>query len=283
MSILVVGKTGQLASHLREELPEAEYWGRDRLDWTSQQDYVAEIVDYRPQVIINATAYTAVDLAESEPGIAYRVNALGPAALAEAAHRCGATLIHVSTDYVFNGESAEPYSVSAATRPNTTYGRSKLAGEQVLAASGAHCLVVRTSWVFSEFGNNFVKTMLSLGQRDALTIVADQRGRPTYAKYLAQTIATLAAEPSVLASGVYHFSGGPAVSWYEFATHIFDQAGHLGLLERVPILEPVDSSQYPTVARRPLNSVLAPSMELMALAPRRDWEQGLSEVLPKIV
>lgn len=282
MRILVIGKTGQLASHLRDLLPEAEFWGREQLDWTSDQDHVQRIVDHQPQVIINATAYTAVDLAESEPELAFQVNEAGPERLALAARATGARLIHISTDYVFSGLDKAPYDVSASLEPHTVYGQSKLAGERAIMAAGCDAWVIRVSWLFGEHGKNFVKTMLSLSARDNLQVVADQRGRPTYAGYLAQTLVALAKDPNALPPGLYHFDGGPSCSWFEFASSIFEAAREAGVVAHVPAIESVTGSDFPSVAPRPANSVLEPSQDLMALAPAARWEQGLAEMLAKL-
>lgn len=263
MRVLITGARGQVGSELIKRAPagfEAIGMGSAELN-ISNRDQVAQAMDkLQPQLIINAAAYTAVDRAESEPKLAYAVNRDGVRCLAQLAERAGIPVLHISTDYVFSGEKDGPYSETDTTDPTGVYGASKLSGERALLEHCSRHLVLRTSWVFGETGNNFVKTMLRLGsEREVLGIVTDQRGGPTPAAAIARALWQItgryAADPD-LPWGLYHFSGAPACNWYEFAITIFEQALKLGLLKRTPRLNAITTADYPTPARRPANSVL---------------------------
>ena len=209
----------------------------------------------RPALLINAAAYTAVDRAESEPGPALRVNGEGPAVLAAACRRHGTRLFHVSTDFVFDGRASVPYAPDATPAPLGEYGRSKLAGEQAVLETLSDALVVRTGWVYSLAGNNFVKTMLRLmAEREALSVVVDQVGTPTWARGLARLLWQAAGQEGL--SGIYHWSDAGVCSWYDFAVAIAEEAVALGLLPRGPKIHPIPGSAYPTPAKRPAFSVL---------------------------
>lgn len=211
-----------------------------------------------PALVINAAAYTAVDRAESEEALAFAVNALGPGHIARRCAADGLPFFHVSTDYVFNGENGKPWRVDDPTGPLGAYGRTKLAGEWAVAAAHPGAFVFRTSWVFSPWGNNFVKTMLRLARdRDELSIVADQHGCPTYAPDLADAllhIATNLLQGRSHTPGIHHFSNRGATTWHEFASAIFDESARRG--GRRPTVRPIPSAEYPTPARRPAWSVL---------------------------
>ena len=284
MTILVLGSSGQLARHLRDVLPDATFCGRDALDLGEPTSVAAAIEAMRPSAIVNAAGYTAVDKAESEPALAWRVNAESVAAAALAATALAVPFVHVSTDYVFDGRKASGYVETDATNPLSVYGASKLAGELATRALCKTSWVLRVSWVFSEHGANFLKTMLRLAStRDELRVVADQRGRPTYAGDLASVIAELlrrADSEARLPFGTYHAVGGPAVSWHEFADTIVEQAFTRGMIaKRVPV-RPITTEEYPTPARRPANSVLEPSGQLeRALGVAMDWSAGLATAL----
>lgn len=219
----------------------------------------AALAAARPDVIVNAAAHTAVDKAEREPELAFAINADGAGAVARAAARLGVPLVHVSTDYVFSGDKPEPYLESDATGPTGVYGASKLAGETAVLASGADAAILRTAWVYSPFGTNFVKTMLRLAQtREELGVVADQRGNPTNALDLADAVLTVAAnlktDPAAGLRGLFHATGSGEASWAEFAAAIFAaSAAQGGPAARVM---PITSAEYPTLARRPGNSRL---------------------------
>ncbi|WP_341667901.1 dTDP-4-dehydrorhamnose reductase [Alcaligenes sp. SDU_A2] len=255
---------------------------RSDLDITDLESIQQALERYRPDVLINAAAYTAVDKAESEPETAYLVNALAPGLLAQASAQRGIGLIHISTDYVFDGQAAQLYAEDAPTGPMSLYGRSKLDGEQAVLAALPSAVIVRTSWVFSQFGNNFLKTMLRLGrERRELSIVSDQVGGPSYAPHIAQVLLLLARrlEAGVQAPrGIYHYAGQPDVSWYDFAQEIFHQAVQLGLLAESPSLRPISMCQHPVPARRPARSCLSQRKldDLLGVdAITRDWRAGV--------
>ena len=284
MTVLVLGSSGQLATHLKELLPGATFRGRDTLDLAKPNDVSAAIEALRPSAIVNAAGYTAVDKAESEPALAWRINAESVAAAALAAAALDVPFVHVSTDYVFDGRKASDYVENDATNPLSVYGATKLAGELAARALCKKSWILRVSWVFSEHGANFVKTMLRLAStRDELRVVADQRGRPTYAGDLAVVIAELVRRPERLPFGTLHAVGGPVVSWHEFAELIVEQAFERGMIpKRVPV-RPITTSEYPTPARRPANSALEPSAELaQATGLATDWQKGLTTALTKL-
>lgn len=287
MRVLISGARGQVGHELVRLAPEGfQVHGLDSaaLDIVDYEQALRVIEAFRPQLIINAAAYTAVDKAESEPQRAFAVNRDGVANLAIIAERLGVPVFHLSTDYVFAGDASTPYREDDPTGPTGVYGASKLAGEQVLAASCSRHLILRTSWVFGSHGNNFVKTMLRLGrEREQLGVVADQRGCPTSAASIARALWRLAGlyrHDGSLPWGLYHFSGTPACSWHEFAMEIFRQAHALGLLERVPVVRAIATTDYPTPARRPAWSVLdcEKLQATCAIAPA-DWRTELQQVL----
>jgi dTDP-4-dehydrorhamnose reductase len=245
----------------------------------------AAILKAAPAAIVNAAAYTAVDKAEDEPAVAWRVNAEGAAAAARAAAALDIPLIHVSTDYVFDGDSDRPYREIDPPHPINVYGRTKLAGELAVVSLCPRHWILRTSWVFSEFEGNFVTIMLRLAnQRDRLRVVADQQGRPTYAGDLAQVIAALVTGPRhAVPWGIYHLSGGDATSWYQFAERIIARGYEEELVDQPPPIDAISTVDYPTRARRPMNSILEPSQSLQrALRLQPDWETGLDEVLTRL-
>jgi dTDP-4-dehydrorhamnose reductase len=286
MTILVLGSSGQLATQLREYLPEAEFWGRADQDIADPASLRTRIRAMRPRAIINAAAYTAVDAAESDRVAAWRLNAEAPAAAAEAAADVGATLVQVSTDYVFDGHSRQPYTSDAPVNPLSVYGASKLAGEIAVRTLCARHWVLRTSWIFSEHGSNFVRSLLRLADGEVpLRIVADQYGRPTYAGDLAALIAAIdvAADEPRLPFGIWHATGGPIVTWHDFAQRIFARAQSLGLLDRVVEVAGTTTAQFGAIARRPLYGVLLPDdQRWRELGISFDWESGLDRVLKRI-
>ncbi len=277
MKVLVFGKTGQVARELAKIAPEARFLSRQAADLGRPADCARIIAHSDADVVINAAAYTAVDQAESEPEIANIVNGSAPAEMAKAAAAKGIPFVHISTDYVFSGEGTEPWAPESPVNPQSVYGRSKRAGEAGVQAAGGVHVILRTSWVVSAHGQNFIKTMLRLAQtRDRLNVVADQTGGPTPAAAVAQ--AALAIANRLVhhggPSGVYHLSGTPDTSWAGFAREIFRQAGRGVTVRSIP------SSAYPTAARRPLNSRL----ECATLArdfgiERPDWRDGLQDIL----
>ena len=264
IKLLIVGAKGQVGSCLRQLVQTS--WqvlavDRDELDIRDREAVLRTVGQWKPQVIINAAAHTAVDKAESEIEASYAINRNGPAYLAAAAQQIGAILLHISTDYVFAGDKDGLYAENDAVSPQGVYGASKLAGELAVAQHCPRHLILRTAWVFGEHGNNFVKTMLRLGaQRDTLGIVADQFGGPTYAGDIAAALLAIAEKavtvPETVAWGVYHFAGEPHVNWYQFAQAIFDKAVEQQLLAKAPLLNALTTADYPTPAKRPANSRL---------------------------
>lgn len=282
MRFLITGGEGQLGRCLSDRLKVTVHeflaLGRSGLDITDAQAVKAAVKSYHPDVIINAAAYTAVDRAETEPKLAWCINAEAVDYLAEAANAVGALLIQVSTDYVFDGQSSKPYIESDLVNPLCVYGASKLEGEEA-ATHSQRFLIVRTAWLFSEYGTNFVKTMLSLGaEREQLSIVADQLGMPTYAGHLADGLIKMA--EAGVPSGVYHFAAGKACSWFEFAEAIFRVACNLLSTYRAPELSPIASTEYPTPAQRPSFSVLSSEKLETEIGSLGDgWMSALPEVI----
>ncbi|KTR88526.1 dTDP-4-dehydrorhamnose reductase [Pantoea dispersa] len=268
MRVLLTGAYGQLGRCLLDRVP-AEWillaCGSAELDITDRPAVERVVKKFRPDVIINAAAYTAVDKAETNRIRAMKVNAIGPENLAIAAHQQGARLIHLSTDYVFDGSKKTPYTESDLPCPINFYGLSKWEGEKRVFSVLPDAVVIRTSWVFSEYGANFVKTMLRLAEtRSEISVVNDQSGCPTYAGDLAQAIITLASRAE--AAGVYHYCGDVAVSWCEFAQAIFVAA------QRDVLVKGIGSAQYPMAAARPANSVLN-TVRIAALGVEAsDWQ-----------
>ncbi|HIF9170562.1 TPA: dTDP-4-dehydrorhamnose reductase [Photobacterium damselae] len=269
MKVLITGSHGQVGSCLVEHLkafPNTEILAVDRneLDITSQSDVIKTVNEFKPHIIINAAAHTSVDKAETEVDLSYAINRDGPLYLAQAAENVGAALLHISTDYVFSGDKDGMYVETDTVDPQGVYGKSKLAGEQAVLHNCSRSIILRTAWVFGEEGNNFVKTMLLLAQqRDELGIVADQFGGPTYAGDIATALITIArtiiAEGSNFESskyGIYHYSGLPHTSWCDFALTIFDKAVEQKVLNKVPIVNGIKTEDYPTQAKRPVNSKL---------------------------
>jgi dTDP-4-dehydrorhamnose reductase len=275
--LLVLGRSGQLAQALARQAPEATFWGRAEADLSEPHSVVARLRDLRPRAIINASAYTAVDKAETDVAAAQVLNATAPGLVAQAAADLGIPFLHVSTDYVFDGSGDDARAEEAATAPLGVYGQTKLDGERRVAAAGGQWAVLRTSWVFSADGANFVKTMLRLGaERDQLNVVADQIGGPTEAGRIAAAL--LAMTRQMLADpqkgGLYHFAGAPDISWAGFAREIFAQAGLACEVRDIP------ASDYPTPARRPANSRLDCSRIARDFGiDRPDWRADLDMVL----
>lgn len=278
--LLVFGRSGQVATELARLAPEARFLGRDAADLTDPEACARAIRDSGCAMVINAAAYTAVDRAETDADIARAVNADAPAAMARAAAALGVPFLHISTDYVFDGSGTQLWGETDPTGPLGVYGATKLAGERGIAAAGGQWAVMRTSWVFSAHGANFVKTMLRLGaERDELRVVADQHGGPTPAADIAQACLTMAEAMRADASrgGVYHFAGAPDTSWAGFAREIMAQAGL-----SCHIVD-ISTSDYPTPARRPANSRLncaAISRDFGIARP--DWRAGLAKVLQEL-
>lgn len=283
---LVTGANGQVGHCLVKQLQAkgADVLGvdRDQLDITDKTAVENCFKFYQPDVVINAAAHTAVDRAENEVALSEAINVQGPRYLAEAACKQGAMILHISTDYVFDGEGTHAYKENDATAPQGVYGRTKLAGEQAVLAANPKAIVLRTAWVFGKHGNNFVKTMLRLGkERDTLGVVSDQFGGPTYAGDIAAALIEIAEQllRGSSAYGVYHFTGYPYVSWYEFAEAIFAQAEKANILEKRPQVNPIKTSDYPTPAKRPANSRLDLSkiQAVFGIQPS-DWQAALNHI-----
>ena len=256
--VLVTGATGQLGQELQylaSSWPEANWTfvGREELDFSQPESLVDFFATRAFDLVINAAAYTAVDKAESEPKLAELVNHLAVAELAQLLAAQDACLLHISTDYVFDGQQNQPYQETDTCFPQSVYGHSKWRGEQAVIASGVRGAIVRTSWVYSRYGNNFVKTMLRLGQeRDKLRVVSDQVGSPTYARDLAAALIHIARHPDLpeLQGEIFHYSNLGQASWYELAKAVFEES-HIDCQ-----VEPIATHEYPTAAKRPAFSLL---------------------------
>lgn len=287
MRVLITGAAGQVGHELLQSVPSGFKvlgMGSSELDITNATRVDAVITSERPHLIINAAAYTAVDKAEDDSAAAYAVNSEGIANLGLAAARNHIPVLHISTDYVFDGNTSKSYSETDATDPQGVYGASKLAGEHCLIAENPRHIILRTSWVFGSHGHNFVKTMLRLGcERGSLSVVSDQTGCPTSAASIATAlwhIAECYRDEGSLKWGVYHFCGGPSCTWYEFAQEIFQQASLLGLLDSRPTLNAIKTEDYSTRAKRPSWSVLDCAKILTEFAiERSDWRADLSVML----
>ena len=274
--ILVFGKSGQVATELGRQKG-VLCLARAQADLADPDTCAAAIRAHRPQAVINAAAYTGVDKAEDEEALATVINGKAPGAMARACAVLGIPLLQISTDYVFDGAGQTPFAPDHPTAPLGAYGRSKLAGERAVRAAGGVHAILRTSWVFSAQGQNFVKTMLRLGaERERLTIVADQVGGPTAAGDIADACLTMAEQliRDPAKSGTYHFSGGPDVSWAGFAREIFAQSGAVCEVVDIP------TADYPTPATRPLNSRMdCAETETVFGIPRPDWRASLAAIL----
>ncbi|WP_149587292.1 dTDP-4-dehydrorhamnose reductase [Tabrizicola flagellatus] len=279
MKLLVFGKTGQVARELQRLASDATFLGREDADLLNPAACAAAIAAHDADAIINAAAWTAVDKAETEEAAATTVNGEAPAAMAKAAAAKGIPFLHLSTDYVFDGTGSQPFAPDHPTAPLNAYGRSKLAGEQGIRAAGGPHLILRTSWVVSAHGTNFVKTMLRLGaERESLNVVADQIGGPTPAAAIADALLIAAkAMTDGAPGGTHHFSGSPDTSWADFARAIMAEAGLPCRINDIP------TSEYPTPAQRPLNSRLDCSSFTAAFGiPRPDWRAGLAAIVQEL-
>jgi dTDP-4-dehydrorhamnose reductase len=283
MKILVAGAQGQVARALyacaaRAGRHAVETKGRPAFDLMQPQSLERTLGELKPDLVVNAAAYTAVDHAERDPATAYAINRDGAGALAALAAVHGCPIVHLSTDYVFDGSKAGAYVEEDATRPTGVYGQSKLEGEAAVAAANRRHIIVRTAWVYAAYGSNFVRTMLRLArERPELRVVADQRGNPTYAAHLAEAILAIAdrlgaAKPSPW--GIYHAAGTGDTTWYEFAQSIVAAAHPLGIAQ-VPVL-PITTAEFPLAAKRPANSCLDCRKLQSTFAVRLPhWREGL--------
>ncbi|MBW4648115.1 MAG: dTDP-4-dehydrorhamnose reductase [Kastovskya adunca ATA6-11-RM4] len=286
--ILLLGSTGQLGQELQpalQSLGEVIGVGSQRVNFAEPDNLRSFVDEIQPDLIINAAAYTAVDKAESEPELAKAVNAIAPSILAQEAQKLGAFLIHISTDYVFDGNHSHPYRESNATNPLSVYGKTKLAGEQAVRENCLHHLILRTAWVYGTHGkSNFVKTMLKLGaEREELRVVADQIGSPTWTGDLANAIAQLVPKLTSELAGTYHYTNSGVASWYDFAIAIFEEAQQLGFPLKVQQVVPITTAEYPTPARRPAYSVLSCGKisTILGTYPPH-WRQGLRQMLREL-
>ena len=284
MRCLVIGAGGQLGRALLATAPaEAEVVAPARADCdlTNHDQIEHWLSEVHPGVVLNAAAYTAVDAAESDEANARLINAASAGRLAEAAKRHGARLVHVSTDFVFDGEMSKPYAPEDETNPLNAYGRTKRDGEIAILQSGVDALIVRTSWIYFERGRNFVHTMLRLmAERNEVRVVSDQVGTPTYARNLARALWTLAQKP---VSGVYHVTDSGVASWYDFAVAIREEAVASGLIGTAAPIIPISTADYPTPARRPRFSVLDNSKTWPVLGTTgQHWREALREMLMRV-
>jgi dTDP-4-dehydrorhamnose reductase len=289
MKVLISGAKGQVGCELLQANLAAKFalevvgFDRAALDITDYAQVNTILQREQPAVVINAAAYTAVDKAEQDIEQAYAINRDGPANLANVCKALHIPLIHISTDYVFDGDKKTPYLETDVPNPTGVYGKSKLAGELAIADILKQHYIVRVAWVFGAHGNNFAKTMLRLGnERSELSVVADQKGGPTWAKDIAEVALTLAKQTAAqpVEWGTYHYTGADQTTWFAFAQHIFESAFDLKMITAKPRVTAITSEQYPTPAQRPLNSVLDCNKIKAALniAPS-NWQQGLEDVL----
>ena len=281
--LVVIGKSGQLAWEIARLGPEAVCLGREDVDITSSEDIAAKLDEVKPDAVINASAYTAVDKAESDEENAYLLNQTAVANLAKYCKSNNVFLVHVSTDYVFNGEKGSPYTVDDAIEPQGMYGKTKAAGEaEVTSVLPAASAILRTSWVYSSHGNNFVKTMLRLmAEKPQLGVIDDQIGSPTWAKGLARACVEAASQRTV---GIYHWSDEGVCSWYDFAIAIQQLGLEKGLLQQAVPVKPIPSSAYPTPAKRPHYSVLDKTLTRETFtSPLNHWREQLSAMMDELV
>ena len=281
--LVVIGKSGQLAWEIARLVPEAVRLGREDVDITSSEDIAAKLDKVKPDAVINASAYTAVDKAESDEENAYLLNQTAVANLAKYCKSNNVFFVHVSTDYVFNGEKGSPYTVDDAIEPQGMYGKTKAAGEaEVTSVLPEASAILRTSWVYSSHGNNFVKTMLRLmAEKPQLGVIDDQIGSPTWAKGLARACVEAASHRT---AGIYHWSDEGVCSWYDFAIAIQQLGLEKGLLQQAVPVKPIPSSAYPTPAKRPHYSVLDKTLTRETFtSPLNHWREQLSAMMDELV
>lgn len=260
--ILLIGGNGQLGTEIQKSLinyPNLVIVSRPQIDLYEPEKLRDLVLEIQPEIVINAAAYTAVDLAEKEPELAKLGNVLAPQYLAQACEKLGAYLIHISTDYVFDGTSNQPYQENYPTNPLSTYGGTKLAGEIAIQAHCQRSVIIRTAWVYGSYGKaNFVKTMLRLGKdREVVKVVYDQVGSPTWAADLASVIKQILPQLNPEMTGIYHYTNSGVCSWYDFAVAIFAEARQLNFPLQIQEIIPITTQEYPTPAHRPPYSVLA--------------------------
>lgn len=290
MKILVLGCKGQLGRCLNDQLKgtdhEVIYTSREQIDIADFEVTKNKILKTSPDLIINATAFTSVDHAEEDQITADLINHLGVKNIADICNQLECWLIHVSTDYVFDGNAKVPYKEDDETNPQGVYGETKLKGELAIKESSCKHIILRTAWVFSEYGNNFLKTMLRLAtERDELSIVGDQVGCPTYAQDIAVAVVSIISQLNSLedTDGIYHFCGDSACSWFEFAKEIFSHINKYDHIS-IPIIKAVTTEEYPTLAERPKFSVLDnKKIQENFNIFSSDWKVGVESALKKVV
>lgn len=287
MKVLITGSQGQLGQCLVKAFSTHKNvtvitCNKQQLDITDEQAVYGKLMDCKPDIVINTAAYTAVDNAEKESELAFSINALAPKYLAKASEQINAALIQISTDYVFDGDKSSAYNEADVTNPQSVYGASKLAGEVEVVQHCTKYIILRTAWVFSEFGNNFAKTMIKLSHLEQLNIVADQIGAPTNANDIAQALVTIC--DKIMSNkdvnwGVYHYSGEPYCSWFDFAQQIFITSKKEGVINQSPNLNAIPTMEYPTPAKRPKNSRLDNTKIKNAFAVKpSDWQAKLIDM-----
>ena len=289
MKILLAGGSGQLAQELQPILlssGEVIAVDRTRLDLSQPESIRQAMAQIQPDLVVNAAAYTAVDKAENEPELAHAVNGIAPGIFAEECEKRGASLIHFSTDHVFDGSRGSAYLETDITNPLGTYGKSKLAGEEAIRQTGNRHLIIRTAWVYGNGGKgNFVKTMLRLGkEREEIRVVADQIGSPTWTGDLAAAVSQIIPQIKPEIFGTYQYTNSGVCSWYDFAIAIFEEAEKLGFTLKVQRVIPITTAEYPTPAKRPAFSVLS-TVKISAILGTYPphWRQGLRQMLAREV
>jgi dTDP-4-dehydrorhamnose reductase len=281
--VWLIGNKGMLGTEIEIMLQKSgiPYIASDReIDITDIEALKGFVQDKPIKRIINASAYTAVDKAESEPELAMKINGDGVANIAKVAKHKNAALIHFSTDYVFDGTASSPYTESIPTNPQSAYGKSKLAGENHIREITDKFFIIRIAWLYGIYGNNFVKTMVRLmNERNGLNVVSDQRGTPTYTKFLSENIVSLL-KSDTDKYGIYHYTDSGEISWFDFAKAIYKQGRNLELIHNEVSINPISTSQYPTPAKRPAYSVLSKDKIKRELGfDIHKWEEGLADFL----
>jgi len=287
MKVMILGSNGQLGKSLKQYFQKTKYecyfFNRSDLDINDHITLNKKFISIKPDIIINSCAYTAVDKAEEDFEEANNVNNLSVGMLAQQCLDNDCFLIHISTDYVFDGFSESPYKEDDKKNPTGVYGRTKLAGENKILDSGCKFCIIRTSWVFSEFGNNFLKTIINLAsENDEISVISDQKGTPTYTGDISRAIVTILPfiENGAITNEIFHYSGKTFCSWYEFAKIIIEIAKEENMLKKAPTLKSILTIEYPTLAKRPLNSSLS-SEKMCAqfnIKPS-DWKKGIKGAL----
>ncbi len=293
MRVMVAGGNGQVGQCLIDRLKRSDLaWeahGRATLDIADERSVAEHLQRFKPSVLINAAAYTSVDKAEMEPDVAARANIKGPATLAKLCREHGCSILHISTDYVFSGDASVPYTPDDPVGPSGVYGATKLEGEYRIQDACPNHVIMRTAWVFSEHGNNFMKTMLRLAsERDKLQVVDDQQGTPTYAGHIADALLLVANRISTIDDsrlfGLYHYGGSDAVTWCGFARYILDVALEKGIINKLPKVNGITTADFPTPARRPSYSVLDSTLlkKRFGVDPS-DWKTGVNDSLDALI